>query len=92
VPDVKPVTLLGKAPVPVPSVVFESAKVGLVLIDQQIPLAVTGLPPSAVIFPPETALVEVIDDIAAVVSVGTVPELVVNETSFPYEVPALFEA
>ena len=50
--------LLVKDPVPDPLVVFESAISGrgFVLL-QQTPLAVTGIPPSKVILPPDTAVV-----------------------------------
>jgi hypothetical protein len=50
-----------KAPVPVPSVVFESEIVGLVVVAQTTPLAVMELPPSAVMFPPLVAVEGVID-------------------------------
>ncbi len=51
-----------KAPEPVPSVVFvDSEIVGLVVVAQTTPLAVMGLPPSAVIFPPLVAVEGVID-------------------------------
>ena len=57
-----PVILLVKDPVPVPSDVFvEREIVGLVVVAQTTPLAVMGLPPSAVIFPPLVAVDEVID-------------------------------
>jgi len=49
--------LLAKVPVPVPSVVRELLVVGPVVVDQQIPLAVTVPLPSEVTFPPETAVV-----------------------------------
>jgi len=81
-----------KTPVPVPSVVFEFAIVGAAVVAQQTPRAVTAPPPSAVIFPPETAVVKVIEVTAAVVRVGTTIELVVNVSSFPYDVPALLVA
>lgn len=82
-PDVRPVMLLVKVPVPVPLVVLKLPVVGPVVVAQQMPLAVTGVPPSAVIFPPDTALVDVVKDIIAVVSVANAPELDVNEISFP---------
>ena len=44
-------------PVPVPSVVLELLVVGFAVVDQQAPLTVTVPPPSAVIFPPEVAVV-----------------------------------
>ena len=57
-----PVILLVKAPVPVPSVVFvDSETVGLVVVAQTTPLAVMGLTPSAVMFPPLVAVEGVID-------------------------------
>jgi hypothetical protein len=82
-PAVKPVILLVKEPVPVPSVVFEPDTVGLAVVAQHIPLEVMAPPPSSIIFPPETALVAVIEFSAAVVIVGTTIAPVVNETSCP---------
>ena len=81
-----------KTPVPVPSVVLELVIVGFAVVAQHVPLAVTAPPPSTVIFPPAVAVVNVIAVAAVVVSVGTTIEVVVNETSFPYAVPALFVA
>jgi hypothetical protein len=49
-------------------------------------------PPSEAIFPPEVAEVNVIEVTAVVVRTGTAITVVVNETSFPYAVPALFVA
>jgi hypothetical protein len=83
--------LLTKIPVPVASDVLESLVVGFAVIAQQVPLDVTDPPPSDVIFPPETAVVAVIEVAAVVVRVGTATR-VVNETSFPYAVPALLAA
>ena len=81
-----------KTPVPVPFVVLEFARLsGLAVVAQQTPLAVIVPPPSAVTFPPETAVVKVIEVTAVVVRVAAVG-LVVNETSFPYAVPALLVA
>ena len=61
-----------KEPVPVPFDVFVvKIIVGLVLVDQTTPLAVMEAPPSAVIMPPEVAVVVVIPDILDVVNVGT---------------------
>jgi hypothetical protein len=81
---VKPVILLVKTPVPVPSVVLLLAVVGLVEVPQHTPLAVTGAPPSEVTFPP---LVAAVDDVAVVVPVvtvgGTAAAGVVNDTSPP---------
>ena len=64
--------LLVKVPVPVPLVVWLSAVVGLGLVLQHTPRAVTGSPPSAVTLPPEDAVVEVIDVGEVVVTVGGV--------------------
>jgi hypothetical protein len=75
--------LLTKIPAPVPSVVFELAVVGFVVIAQQIPRAVTAEPPSLVTFPPETAVVKVTAVTAVVVTTGATIALVVNVTSFP---------
>ena len=69
--DVSPVMELVKLPVPEPSVVLLSAVVGeLFVLLQQRPLAVTALPPSLVISPPEVAVVKAIDETAVVVIVG----------------------
>ncbi len=83
VPGVRPVILLVKLPLPVPSVVCEPASVGLGLVPQHTPLAVTVPPPSAVTLPPDTADIAVIEVTDAVVTVGGVEALVVNVTSFP---------
>ena len=69
-PLVNPVKLLLKDPVPVPLEVFESAIVGAPEVFQQIPLALTGSPPSSVILPPLIAVVDVMLFIAVVVTVG----------------------
>ena len=65
--------------------------VGLAEVLQQTPLAVTDAPPSEVTLPPLDAPVEVIEDIAVVVTVGAVVE-VVKVISLPYLVPTLFVA
>ena len=63
--------LLVKAPIPVPSVVFDvSAIVGLELVFQQTPLTVMAAPPSVVIVPPDIAVVDAIDEAALVANVG----------------------
>ena len=72
-----------KTPVPVPLLVVLSAVVGLALVDQQTPRAVTAPPPSEVIFPPDTADVRVIELGAVVVSVGNCIAWVVKETWLP---------
>jgi hypothetical protein len=48
-----------------------------VLVLQQIPLAVTAEPPSALILPPDVAVVMAIAEIAVVLSIGIVAEAVV---------------
>jgi len=58
------------------------AVVGLADVLQQTPLAVTEAPPSEVTFPPLVAVDVVIADIAVVVAVGAVVE-VVKVTSLP---------
>ena len=83
VPGSNIVRLLTKLPVPVPSVVLELAMVGFVAVAQQTPLAVTDAPPSAVILPPEVAVVTVIPVIAVVVRVGTATEVVIKVKSLP---------
>ena len=83
VPGVRLVRLLVKLPVPVPLLVVKLAVVGLVLVDQHTPLAVTAAPPSSVTFPPEAADVWVIALITAVVTVGSSIASVVNETWLP---------
>ena len=67
---------------PVPLVVLSLAVVGLTDVPQQTPLAVTEAPPSEVTLPPLEALVEVIPDMLAVVTVGAEVE-VVKATSLP---------
>ena len=77
--------MLVKEPIPVPlDVLVESEVVGLVAVPQTTPLAVMGLSPSAVIFPPLEAVVVVMADIAEVAErVGSDPILVVKEISEP---------
>ena len=65
---------LVNGPVPVPFVVLAPPVVGLADVDQQTPLAVTETPPSEVALPPLEAPVEVIEDTAVVLTVGTVVE------------------
>jgi hypothetical protein len=84
--------LLVKIPVPVPSSVLEPVITGLAVKAQQTPLAVMFAPPSAVIFPPEDAVETVTKVAVVVVRVASTIWLVVNDTSFPYAVPALFVA
>ena len=68
-----PDIMLVKLPVPLPSVVLELLVVGFDEVLQQTPLAVTVDPPSDVTLPPQTALLEVIEDTELVVTVGVVP-------------------
>ncbi len=68
---------LAKVPSPVPSVVSVSAMVGLIVVLQQIPRAVTAAPPLEVTLPPPVAVAEVIPVIAVVVTEGMVRGLVV---------------
>ena len=72
-----------KLPVPVPSLVTELPIVGLAVVAQQTPLPVIVAPPLSKTFPPDIAVVDVIEVIAVVVSVGTTIWPDVNETSFP---------
>ena len=71
---------LEKLPKPAPSVVLLSAIVGLGIVLQQTPLAVTADPPSSVIFPPMVADVVVIvaTDVGAIFKL-----LATNVTSLP---------
>lgn len=91
---IKPVTLLVKTPVPLPSIVFVVKEtVGLDVVLQQTPLVVTGESPSVNILPPEVNEVLVRFDMAAVVMEGTIATaLVVNVRSLPYPVPEEFVA
>jgi hypothetical protein len=71
--------LLAKLPVPLPSVVFVfKATVGLLLVLQHTPLAVTAAPPSLVILPPLLAVVLAILVIVVVLKVGKVMALMVR--------------
>ena len=75
---VKPVMALVNIPVPVPSVVLvDKATVGLAVVLQQTPRAVTAAPPSATTLPPPDAVVMVIDDKEAVVTVGSAVDVLV---------------
>ena len=81
---VNPVMLFENAPVPVPSTVLVvNAVVGFAVVLQHIPLDVMAAPLSLVIFPPLVAVMAVMADAAAVVSVGTVAAFVVNTLSAP---------
>jgi hypothetical protein len=78
-------------PMPVPFVdLVASSMVGFAVVLQQMPLTVTGSPPSEVIFPPLKAVVNVTSDKGVEVRVGIV--IVLNCISDPYPVPALLVA
>ncbi len=83
--------LAAKTPVPVPLDVVLSAVVGFTFVLQHTPRAVTAAPPSSVTFPPLSAEVDVILEIAVVVTVGSTA-VVVNIKSLPYAVPTLLVA
>ena len=83
---------LEKLPVPELSVVLLlEVMVGLVVVLQQTPLAVTDAPPSEVTLPPLVAVVEVTDEAVVVITVGTVTVLVVSplrqRTEYPPRLP-----
>ena len=87
-PAVKPVRLLVKVPVVPASVVLESEVVGTALVLHTTPLAVIGLPPSLVMFPPLMAVVDVIlvaAVVAAIVGFGTVAALPIILLHIPPE-------
>ena len=65
--------------------------VGFALFDHTTPLEIMAEPPSALIFPPEIDVVDVIAEIDVVVTVGGI-EAVVKVISFPYPVPVPFVA
>ena len=85
----RPDTKLENEPVPEPSLVFELAVVGLVVVLQHTPRSVTVPPPSSVMFPPVMAEDELMSVTATVVSVATPAggSWVVKLTWSPYEVP-----
>lgn len=60
-PWYNPVRLQVKFPVPVPLVILLSDIVGVDLVLQQMPLSVTGAPPSEVTLPPPFAVFSVIE-------------------------------
>jgi hypothetical protein len=82
-----PVILLVKEPVPVPSDVFVESDTSKPVLDEAFhttPLAVIGEPPSAVMFPPLTAVVVVMEPAATVAEmVAKDPAEVVKLISVP---------
>ena len=71
--SVNPAMLLVNSPVPIPSTVLVAkAIVGLIVVLQQIPLAVMVAPPSEVMFPPDVAVVVVRFVGVVVVRIGVV--------------------
>ncbi len=62
--------MLVKAPIPIPSFVVLLAVVGCRVVPYATPLEVTEAPPSAVIFPPVMAPVDVMTVADVVVTVG----------------------
>ena len=79
---VRPVMLLAKAPLPVPSVVWLPVTTGLAEVLQQTPRVVIVAPPSSVMFPPLVAVVAVIDVTVVVVRVGNVATIFSGLISF----------
>jgi hypothetical protein len=75
--------LLVKDPVPVPSVVLLFVRSGLAVVAQHTPLAVIVPPPSEVTFPPDTAVVDVMEVTAVVVTTAPVTGRVVTVCSLP---------
>jgi hypothetical protein len=70
-PIVKPARLLTKEPTPVPSdVLVVRAMVGPLLVLQQTHFAFIVTPPSEVTFPPDNAAVDVMPDMAVVITAG----------------------
>ena len=80
---VSPVIELVNVPVAVPSVVWLPVATGFIEGLQQTPRAVTGAPPSFVMFPPLLALFCVIPDIAKVDIMDGSETVVVKLSSVP---------
>lgn len=93
-PGVNPVKLLVNDPFPAPSLVFVDREiVGAVVVLQTIPLAVIVPLLSAVMFPPDCAVVAVIEVTEVLFKVGRLTfSKVLKLFSSPYDVPALFVA
>ena len=79
---VNPVSPLTYDPPPEPLATFELAVVGFAEVLQHIPLSVTPVKQLPAILPPDEAVVDVIADIAVVVTVARTVD-VVNVTSLP---------
>lgn len=73
-------------PGPDPSIVLLSEITGSEEVFQQIPLSLTGMPPSLVMVPPLTAPLWDISDTAVVVRTGLSADKVVKLISDPYSV------
>ena len=84
-----PVIELVKEPVPVPFVVWLSARVGFDAVLQQTPRDVIATPSSEEMFPPELAVFTVTEEAAVVERTG-IPGVKVS--SLLFEVPSLFDA
>ena len=82
---IRPVRDELKVPIPVPLLVFVvKDMVGFELVDHTTPLAVTAEPPSELIFPPDVAVLVVMELADTVLTVGrTNNVLVLKVTSFP---------
>ena len=78
-----------KVPKPDPSVVWLPVMIGLAVVPQQVPFAVTVAPPSVVTLPPAVAVFMVMAVAAAVVTMAW-PGVKVK--SAPLVVPSLFTA
>ena len=83
---VNPVIELVNEPVPEPSVVWPFDMVGLAVVAQHTPRAVTDVPPAEVTVPPDAAVVVVTADAAVVVTVGKagVPLIATSSRQTPY--------
>ena len=85
--------MLEYEPIIAKSLVIEFAIVGLAVILQHTPLSVMVEFPLLVMFPPEIAVVFVMEETGLVIMLGKFKlARVVNEISEPYEVPRLLVA
>ena len=80
---VRPVRVLINVPITVPSTVQLAVRSGFSVVFQQTPSAVSAAPPSEMTVPPLTAVVAVIFEIDAVVTVGRLAVEVEKARSFP---------